>query len=60
MKLNTDKCLLIVSGYKHEQVWRNIGKDFIWESNDVNFLGVTIDVLNLYMFLKFAAKPTKN
>ena len=21
MKLNTDKCHLIVSGYKHEQVW---------------------------------------
>ena len=27
MKLNTDKCRLIVSGYKHEQVWANIGKD---------------------------------
>ena len=26
MKLNTDKCGLIVSGYKHEQVWANIGK----------------------------------
>ena len=26
MKLNTDKCHVIVSGYKHEQVWANIGK----------------------------------
>ena len=26
MKLNTDKCRLIVSGYKHEQVWANIEK----------------------------------
>ena len=43
MKLNTDKCRLIVSGYKHEQVWPNIGKDLIWESNDVNLLAVTID-----------------
>ena len=43
MKLNTDKCRLIVSGYKHEQVWANIGKDLIWESNDVKLLGVTID-----------------
>ena len=43
MKLNTDKCCLIVSGYKHEQVWANIGKDLIWESNDVKLLGVTID-----------------
>ena len=43
MKLNTDKCRLIVSDYKHEQVWVNIGKDLIWESNDVKLLGVTID-----------------
>ena len=43
VKLNTDKCRLIVSGYKHEQVWANIGKDLIWESNDVKLLGVTID-----------------
>ena len=43
MKLNTDKCCLIVSGYKHEQVWQNIGTDLIWESNDVKLLGVTID-----------------
>ena len=43
MKLNTDKCRLIVSGYKHEQVWANIGKDLIWESNDVKLLGITID-----------------
>ena len=42
MKLNTDKCRLIVLGYKHEQVWANIGKDLIWESNDVKLLGVTI------------------
>ena len=43
MKLNTDKCRLIVSGYKHEQVWENKGKELIWESNDVKLLGVTID-----------------
>ena len=43
MKLNTDKCCLIVSGYKHEQVWANVGTDLIWGSNDVKILGVTID-----------------
>ena len=42
-KPNTDKCRLIVSGYKHEQVWANIGKDLIWESDDVKLLGVIID-----------------
>ena len=43
MKLNTDKCHLIVSGYKHEQIWVEIGNDRIWESSDVKLLGVTID-----------------
>ena len=43
MKLNTDKCHLIVLGYKHELVWTNIGKNFIWESNYVKLLGITID-----------------
>ena len=43
IKLNTDKCHLIVSGYKHEQVWEHIAKDLIWESNAVKLLRVTID-----------------
>ena len=43
MKLNTDKRHLIVSGYKHEQVWANIGKALIWESSDVKLFGITID-----------------
>ena len=32
-----------VSGYKHEQVWANIGKDLIWESNDIKLLRATTD-----------------
>ena len=40
MKLNTDKYHLIVSSYRHEQVW---AKDLIWESNDIKLLGITID-----------------
>ena len=43
MKLSTDKCRLIVSGYKHEQVWANTGTGLIRESNDVKLLGITID-----------------
>ena len=43
MKLSTDKCCRIVSGCKYEQVWANIGKDLIWESNDAKLLEVTID-----------------
>ena len=45
MKLNIDKCHLIVLGYKHEneQVWAQIGEDKIFQSIDVKLLGVTID-----------------
>ena len=43
MKLNTDKRCLIVSRYKQEQVWVNIGTDLTWESTDVKLLGVASD-----------------
>ena len=43
MKLNTDKCHLIVSGYKHEQVWANMWQYLIRESNDVKLFGIAID-----------------
>ena len=42
MKLNTDQSHLIVSGYKHEQVWVDMGKDLIQKSNDVKLLRITI------------------
>ena len=32
MKLNQDKCHLLVSGYKHEHIWVRIGEVKIWES----------------------------
>ena len=43
MKLNTDKCRLLVSGHRYEEMWVKVGKDRIWESKEVNLLGVTID-----------------
>ena len=43
IELNTAKCRVIVLVYKHEQVWMNIGKDLIWESNDFKLLGIAID-----------------
>ena len=36
MKLNTDKCHLLVFGTKYEHSWAKIGDDKIWESNEVN------------------------
>ena len=43
MKLNTDKCHLLVSGNKIEHSWVKVGNDTIWESKEVKLLGVTID-----------------
>ena len=43
MKRNTDKCHLIVSGCSYKQVWANIRNKLIWESNDVQLLGITTD-----------------
>jgi len=43
MKLNTDKCHLLISGHKYETVWAKVGNDKIWESAKVNLLGITID-----------------
>ena len=63
MKLNINKCRLILSGYKHEQqVQANVGKDLILENNDVKLLGVTLgrDLKFDKRVLKFVAKPTKN
>ena len=33
---------VMISHYKHEQVWANIEKDLIWESNYVKVLGILI------------------
>ena len=33
VKLNQDKCHLLVSGYNHRNVWAQIGDEIIWESN---------------------------
>ena len=43
MKLNLDKCHLLVFGYKHENVLAQIGDEIIWESNKQKLLGLQID-----------------
>ena len=43
MTLNTDKCKLVISGLKYEYTWVKIGTDIIWESNEVDLLGITLD-----------------
>ena len=43
MKMNSDKCHLLVAGHKFEQIRAKIGTDLIWESNSVKLLVITID-----------------
>ena len=43
MKLNTNKCHLLVAGNRHEYVFAKIGEDRIGESMEKRLLGVTID-----------------
>ena len=43
MKLNADKCHLLISGFRHQSHWCKIGDAKIWESSKQKLLGVTID-----------------
>ena len=43
MKLNKDKCHFIISVYKIEIMFSNIGGSRIWEKGQQKLLGVTID-----------------
>ena len=43
MKLNNNKCHLLLSSYKHKMVWANICQSQIWESKEQKLLGVIID-----------------
>ena len=42
MRLDQDKCHLLVSGFKYENIWAKIGKTKIWESKKQKLLGVEI------------------
>ena len=40
--MNEDKCHFVISGYKHEIMFANIGESRIWEKAQQKLLGVTI------------------
>ena len=42
MKLNTNKCHLLVSGNKNVALWAKLDKDRVWESNNVKLLGIIL------------------
>ena len=43
MKLNKNKCHLLLSGNKYEHIFVNIGKERIWESSSEKLLWVNIN-----------------
>ena len=43
MKLNADKCHLLISGLKHQWKWAMVGEEKLWESKSEKLLGITID-----------------
>ena len=43
MKLNQDKCHLLFSGFKYENLWAKIGKTKIWKSKKQKLLGAETD-----------------
>ena len=43
IELNNDKCHLLISRNKNEYLWAKLDQDIVWESNDVELTGVTID-----------------
>ena len=50
MKLNTDKCHLLLAGHKHEYIWAKVGNNIIGESMQERLLGITLD--NKFRFSK--------
>ena len=54
MKLNEEKCELLVCGYRFEQLWIKVGDNKTWEKSLVKLLGVIID--NELKFDKYVAE----
>ena len=54
MKLNEEKCELLVCGYRSQQLWMKVGVNKTWEKSLVKLLGVTID--NELKFGKYVAE----
>ena len=42
MKLNEEKCHLLIPGHKHELLWANIGWSKTWECGKQKLLGIVI------------------
>ena len=62
IKLNSDKCHLLISRNKNDLMWAKLNRHIVWESNDVKVLGITLDnnqnLIN--MCLIFAQRLSEN
>ena len=57
MKLNDDKCHLLISGHIYENVWAQTGNAKIWGRKTQKLLGVKIDrTLNFDEHVRFLCK----
>ena len=54
IKLNTDKCHLLISRNRNGPTWVNLYK--VWESNNVKLVGITIDKALNFSPTKFFLK----
>ena len=43
MKLNKDKCHLLIAGHKYENLWVDVGGTEVWEENTQTMLGIQIE-----------------
>ena len=56
MKLNQDKCHLLISGHKHESFWAKTGETKIWESNKQKLLDIEIWISMFLIYVKKAGR----
>ena len=45
MKLNTDKCHVLVPENKNGQMWVRLDRNIVWESNDVKYVSNIVQKL---------------
>ena len=43
MKLNKDKCYLLIAGHKYENLWIDVGGTKVWKENTQTMLGIQIE-----------------
>ena len=59
MKINQDKCQLLVLGFKFKNFGAKIGKTKIWESKKQKLLGVEIDrTLRFHKYIMSLCRKT--